>query len=225
MKKTVFFIVPALLIFAGCKKDKNDDNQNPPNDTVYMNTAAGSTWKYKTVDNSEGTADIDTYTITSTGRDTMINSKKYSVYSDSFGENSYLSRSGENYYSFDSEDDLDFTGGIERLYLRTDVKKGDSWVQDVTLNVEGLTIPVKLINTVADKNMNRVVEGKNYEKVIRVITKIEVQQLPIDLNTNIEAYYAPQVGLIEGVNDISFDFMGEGVTIKVTTTLQEAHLK
>lgn len=223
MKKIFLLVLPAAIFFAACSKDENKPD-NPPASGDYINTAAGSMWSYRSVETSDGETTTDTYTLTSTNKDTSINNRKYHVYTYSYGGNSYMSKSGNDYYSYEEADEIGL-GVFERLFLRTDLDKGGTWSQSVTINVEGLEVPVKLNNKIADKNISREVEGKKYEKVIHVVTTVSFAPLPVNITTNLESYYAPGYGLIEGNNEISGDILGESISAKSKVTLMQAQLK
>lgn len=228
MKIKLSMLLLVVLALTSCKK-KGDSENNPPDTKVYMNATSGSSWTYKEINSSNGTPVNSEYTVTSTSRDTTINSKVYHIYAQSFGGNQYLNKSGNDYYEFDS-----IPGGIgqvmERLYLRTGLAVGASWSQteNVPLDISGIPInlTLKLDNTIKEKGISRTVNGTKYQNVIHVVSGISSTSLPEGaITSDIQSYYAEGYGLIENTSVISVNYMGVNMDANVATTLESSVLQ
>lgn len=223
MKNLLFFALAATL-FTGCKKDSSDNN-GTPDAPPYINSNSGSIWLYHQINNSTGTPVESDYTVTSTARDTTIESKTFHIYGYSFGGFQYLNQSNSDYYQFDS---LPVIGNaLVRLYLKTNLNVGKSWTQDISVPVPNLptTIPVRITNKIADKD-SRTVNGIAYENVIHVQTTLSSSLIPSDaLNSAIDMYYAPGYGLIESSVIVKLDYMGMKENVNIKSTLTSAVLK
>lgn len=226
INKFHLFAMFLFLSLAACKKD--DNNPAPPASDTYMNTASGSTWNYHLVDNSTGTSISEDYVITSTDRDTTINSKTYHVFTTTFGGNQYRALLGNEYYQYDSLPGGIGGGAIERLYLKDNVAAGATWSQSITVNVPGSPIPIPftITNTLAEKDISRTVNGTVYDQVIHVSTAITSTLIPAaSLTTSINSYFAPKYGLIENSNIVHLDFLGIVQDLVTETKLTAASLK
>src|SRR5690242_13858533 len=222
--KKLLIILAAGFIFSSCKKDSSDNN-NPSTD-VYFNTAAGSSWSYHQTDLSGTNPDVD-YTVTSTSGDTTINARKYHVYNYSYGGNKYMGIEGKNYYEYDS---IPITGGIniERLYLKEDAAKGDTWKQDFSLTIPGIPVAVALTvqNKIAEKGISKTVNQKTFSNVIHVTTTLSAAGIPDGaLTTSIDSYYAPNYGLIENTTVIQLNYLGIVEDVNLKTELTSSDLK
>ena len=123
--KTLLFPI-FLLFIVSCKK--SETAKTLPEDK-YITTSTGSTWNYHDI-NASGTAPVNKdYTLTSTSRDSSINSRNYHIFSNSVGGNQYLSITGSDYYQFDSLPAGFGTTVFERLYLIDIAPVGISWTQ------------------------------------------------------------------------------------------------
>lgn len=227
--KTKFLLVlaTAIFFFASCDK-KDDSNPKPPAPPdTFVNTNAGSTWTYHEDNASSGTSVGSDYTITSTTGDTTIGSRKYHVYSYSYGGSQYLNLTGHEYYQYDS---IPIGGGIalERLYLKDDAAKGATWSQDVNVTVPGIIIPIplKVTNTIAEKGITRTVKGVEYKDVIHVSTSLSSALIPSPGFTSaIDSYFAPKYGLIENTTKVDINSMGVVEKVDLSTQLVSAVLK
>ncbi|HEY9340676.1 MAG TPA: hypothetical protein VIQ23_03780 [Hanamia sp.] len=225
MKKNILYLLIAIIAFGSCEK-KDNPEPNPPAEDTYINATAGSTWKYHETNSSSGTAQESEYTVTSSSKDTTINSRSYHIYNYSYGGSQYLNISGHEYYQYDS-----ISGGLgqifERLYLKDNVAVGTNWTQNISVSVPGLpfSVPVTITNTIAEKGIAKTVNGNNYTDVIHVSTSITSTSIPTGLTSDIHSYYAKKYGLIESSAIVSLNFLGVVQNINVVTKLNSATLK
>lgn len=222
--KTFTFLLAATLIFSACKKNDSGSTNNTTD--VYLNTTSGSTWSYEQTDQS-GTNSPTDYTVTSTSKDSTINSHKYHVYSYSYGGSQYLGKDGNDYYQYDS---IPISGGIniDRLYLKDNVSTGTTWTQNFSLTIPGvpLAVPLTITNKISEKGIDRTVNGTAYSNVIHVTTTLSSALIPpTALTSSIDSYYAPNYGLIENTSVVSIDFSGIVENVNVKTQLMSANLK
>ncbi len=167
-----------------------------------MSLSAGSTWIYETTSNAITASN----TVTSTNRDTTIGGKTYHVFTNSNASgNDYYNITGNDYYTFRN---LTALGGspIESIYLKDNAAVGINWAQTISITFTGLPVPVPvtITNTVAEKDISKTVNGKVYTNVIHITTTLVVTGVPASsLTTDIQSYYAPKVGLIEGKTKIT----------------------
>ncbi len=229
MKKNwIGCIILSLAIIAGCSK--NDSPTVTPQDNTYLNTSANSSWNYQENDSSLSTPVVTNYTITSTSRDTVINTKSYHIYTNSLGGFNLQNMSGHDYYQFDSLPAGLGTGVFERLYLKDNVTPGTNWSQSLSVTIPGvpIPIPVTITNTVAENGISRTVNGVVYNNVIHVSTSLSSALIPAaSLTTNINSYYAPKYGLIENSTIVVLDISSLGLmqSINLHTKLMSADLK
>jgi hypothetical protein len=225
--KTFVYLLAVTLIFSACKKNNADSsNSNSSTSDVYLNTAEGSSWSYTQTDES-GTNPPANYTVTSTSKDTTVNSRKYHVYSYSYGGSEYLGVDGHDYYQYDS---IPVSGGIniDRLFLKDNASAGTTWNQDFSLSIPGIPLPVPLTvsNKIAEKGIDRTVNGTAYSNVIHVSTSLSSALIPSNsFTSSIDSYYAPKYGLIENTSVIHLDYMGLAEDVNVKTELTSATLK
>ena len=223
--KTFLVFLALLFIFSSCKKD-NAPKDNPSNET-YVNTNAGSTWTYRQTDMADNNSTSD-YTITSTANDTTIDSRKYHVYTYSYGGSRYLGMEGHDYYQYDS---IPITGGvnIQRLYLKDNAAKDDTWKQDFNLQIQelqGATIQLTVQNKVVEKGITKTVNGKDYSNVYHVSTSLSSSAIPSTaLASTIDSYYAPGYGLIENTTQVELNYLGFVKEVNFKTELTSADLK
>lgn len=223
MKTKLIILFSGILFFSACSK-KESNNPSGTNNT-YINTNAGSTWSYHKVDSSTTTPNSSDYTVTSTSQDSTINGRKYHVYNNSYGGNSYLALSGNMYYQYDS---LPISGGInvERLYLTDNLAVGKTWTQDLDLTIANFPITLTATNTIAEKGISRIVNGITYSNVIHVATSLSAKGIPGSaLTSAIDSYYAPNYGLIENSTRIAVNYFTVSENINVKTQLTGASLK
>lgn len=222
MKQLSFFIV-ILVIFAACKKDNGGEKPVDPIKS-YVNTEVGSTWLYHELDASTGSNIESDYSVTSLGKDTIIETKKYHIYSYSYGGNKYLHQSNTDYFEYDSLNGY-LGNPVQRLYLKSNLSVNGAWSQSFSIPVTmGITINAKLNNQIKDKG-ERIVNGITYSDVIHVKSTITSPDIPADkLISDIDSYFSPGYGLIENHTVINLDYMGISNHVDVLTTLQSATL-
>jgi hypothetical protein len=215
-----------LLLTISCSKKSGD--MQVAIVSSYSNISVGSSWNYHQIDSAKSTPVNSDYTITSSAKDTSINTRTYHVYSNSAGSNQYLNLSGNNYYQFDSLPAGLGKGVFEELYLKDNAAIGTTWAQTQTVMVTGspVPVPVLLSFTIAEKNISRTVNTANYTNVIHVSATISSSLIPAaSLTSNINSYYAPNYGLIESSTKINLDYSGLLANVNTTVTLLNATLK
>lgn len=224
MKKIIILIASVSFLY-GCKK--NDSGGGGLIAVSYLNTSNGSTWSYHETNSSTGTPQNSNYSLTSTSRDTAINSKNYHIYAFSYGGNQYLSLSGHDYYQYDS-----IPGALgqifERLYLKDNINANASWSQQIAVTIPGLpvTIPVDINNKIVEKGISKIINGITYNNVIHVSTTISSSAIPsASLTSDIHSYYAPDFGLISNTTIVHLDYAGVKQDVNIATTLNSASLK
>jgi hypothetical protein len=201
MKKTLQTLVTILTVafITSCKLDSPDFSgaQMINSSESYQPVTKGSYWKYKT---DFGGIQY-TETITMTGGTTTFGGRRFydaggvsSVFGNAAGyfyvnDHTYITRST----SYVQDIAIDLTT------LKDNVPVGTTWTASVTDNgmVEGY--PAKMVGTIMEKNITKIVNGKTFTNVIH--TSIDLQY---DLGggfqsmTTYEMYYAKGVGYILG---------------------------
>jgi hypothetical protein len=216
MKKTTVAAIFIILAAFSCSK-----NDPVGGGTTYMNLTAGSSWNYEFINNNPP-APAAPYTVTSTSRDTVIGSRTYHVFSNSTGGAQYFNQSGNDYYSYQPLP-AGMGNAIENLYLKTDAAVNQTWMQNFTVNVQGIDVPVTVTNKIQEKGITRTVNNIAYTDVIHVSTSISSILIPgTALTTNIQSYYAPRVGLIENSTLIDLNYMGVTNNTNTQTNLKTA---
>lgn len=211
--------------FLSCKKDDSPDNSDAK---AYINVAAGSTWTYEETNNDTGTPTTSTYTVTSTDRDSSINSKTYHIYDNSRGNKWLLNNSNGDYYQLDSLPGLLGGSVFDRLYLKTNLDAAGSWPQTINVTIPNvpLPVPITITNNIAEKGISRTVNGISYTNVIHVSTAISSAIIPSSaITTSINSYYAEGVGLIENSTQISVDYLGIQQDVNLQTKLLSSVIK
>jgi hypothetical protein len=199
MKKTLYFCLLLSLFAASCGKDS--DPEPDPNGGSYMNAKAGSTWNYEVINNVPP-ASTQNYTLTSSNRDSSINGRNYHVYSNNrTGGSEYYFVSGSDHYTFGS---LPATVGtninVENIYLKSGADVGTTWAQSYNVPVPGFPFPINVTVThkIEEKGITKVINNITYNNVIHVSTLVTAAGIPPSaLTTDIDMFYAPNVGVIE----------------------------
>ena len=228
MKKILLAFLVISIATISCKKDKS----TPAIVTTenYMSLTTNSTWQYKTINNLIVNGDSVSYTVTSTNRDSAINSKPYHIFTATNGPNQYRNITGNDYYTFQALPAALGGSAVETIYLKDNVPANGSWSQLYNITASGIPVTINLINTVAEKGISRTVNGIAYTDVIHVTTTLSVSllgsPLPTDaVITDIQNYYAKKVGMIESKNKISINYMGIKNDADQLTTLKLADIK
>jgi hypothetical protein len=226
MKKIIIAFIAISTAFFSCKKDPAPP---VPDTTPYMSYTPNSTWNYTTTD-SVTFIPLD-YTITSTDRDSSINSKAYHVFTNSTGgANEYYNVTGNDYYTFRSLPTSLGGNPIENIYLKDNVAEGSSWEQSYSINVSGFPLMVKMINTVTKKGISVTVNGINYTDVIHITTTLQVSLANVPLpatavTTDIQSYYARKYGLVQSRTKIVVDYLGINDQVDEQTILMSTDIK
>ena len=228
MKKILLAFLALSVAIISCKKDKSTPMVATTGN--YMSLTANSTWQYKTVNNLIVNNDSVMYTVTSTNRDSTINSKIYHVLTTTNGPNQYRNITGNDYYTFQALPQALGGSAVETIYLKDNVAANGSWSQLYNITASGLPVTINLINTITEKGISRTVNGIAYTDVIHVTTTLSVSLLGSPLPTgavvtDIQNYYAKKVGMIESKNKISINFSGITNNIDQLTTLERADIK
>lgn len=189
------FYFPALLValtllFTQCKKDTSSTGNGD-----YSRLTTGSSWTYRY---TEGTAAPATFKLTATSKDTTVTGGRvYKVLTSSDGaRNSYLGKSGSDYYRFASFPSLGIDS-FEELYLKDNVGVNGTWSGEATIVYMSASIKGNLAYTVKGKGESRTVLTNTFNNVVHVRLDIT---LPTFANINVgggDFYYAEGVGLIE----------------------------
>ena len=223
MKKTLYLAIFCTLFAISCGKD--NDPAPDPNGGSYMNAKAGSSWNYEAINNVAPTS-TQNYTLTSTNRDSSINGRNYHVYSNSrSGSSEYYFVSGSDHYTFGS---LPATVGsntnVENLYLKSGAAVGTTWAQTYNFTIPGFPFPIAATVThkIEEKGISKVVNNITYNNVVHVSTLVTAAGIPASaLTTDIDIFYAPNVGLIESNVIITSTLAGNSNT---TTRLKTSVL-
>jgi hypothetical protein len=172
------------------------------NGADYFPTTAGSFWHYTSSDPA-ATAE-DTVRNTSDNATGTINGVPYTLFiSDTdFGTDSSFYRKGSGeYHQFG---DIDMAGiasnvvAMDFIFLKDNVPVGTEWESDEGPAITGSdTVNMKLKSSIAEKNVNVVLDGKVYKDVIKVLNTEQVE-LATGWTTVIsyETWYARGIGLI-----------------------------
>ena len=227
MKKIIIALTVISTAFFSCKKDPTP---TPPvaDTTPYMSYTPNSTWNYTVTNNVTGIP-LD-YTITSTDRDSTINSKAYHVYTNSAGSaNEYYNLTGNDYYTFRNLPASLGGTPVENIYLKDNLAIGASWDQSYSINASGVPLTVKIINTITEKG-SLTVNSIAYTDVIHVTTTLQVSAYGIALpasavTTDIQSYYARKFGLVQSKNKIVVNYQGINQTVDEQTILKSADIK
>ena len=209
MQKNLFLLLTIVLLSVGisCKKKKNDTAAPAPD---FQPLTAGSEWNYTITTGATSTS----YKLTATSRDTLVNGRSYRVMTNSAGPNEYLNRTGSDYYRFANLAELN-NQAVELLYLKDNLNRGQSWVETKNINivlpppVGTVPLTAKFTFTVAEKGIDHTVNGTLYRNVIRINAVPEFSALvlgapsAIPSTSDLRYFYAPGIGLINSVNNIS----------------------
>lgn len=224
MKKLLFASISACVLAISCSKS---DDPAPVSSEKYMSITAGSSWNYQFTDNINA-ANNNTYTLSSTTRDTTAAGKSYHVFTNSNGGNEYYNITGGDYYRLQAFNLGGADTTLENLYLKDAVAVNTSWVQNYNIDVAGQAVQVVITNTITESGISKTVGTTTYNNVIHVVTSIASPTLAgvpgSSLSTNIHYYYAPKYGMIQ--NDTKIDLSVPLLTIDQhndsKTTLQSA---
>lgn len=221
-----FFTVICIVFLFGCTKDKSPQPEpEPPTapEVSFVNHTKGSSWTYRIKDLGEYVLD-STYTVTATGRDTSINNRKYYVYENSGGENSYLSTFGPDYYEYSTL--RGFSNLAERLIIKPGLEVWNSWTDVVYLKVPNTSIPLKFTftNELREKGSSISVKGVIFPVAFHIVTMGKVEGSDI-VSIVIDHFYSPNYGLVYMMTDIWLKYEGQTIRISETKSLISSDLK
>jgi hypothetical protein len=201
MKKIfpILFLSVAMLI-ASCSK-KNNPVPSASSDS-YLPVSSGSQWTYNDVVNGN----TSQLTVTMTGGTTVIGGKTY------YTGTSASSLKGTSTGYFYSENHAyamraagGTTGIILELQLGNDAQNaGYTWTTTPSDNGSINGVPAQTVNTIKEKNITKVVNGKTFNNVLH--TQVSLQY---DFGAGFQdvavydIYLAKGVGLIENDTSIS----------------------
>ncbi len=222
--KNLLFLLFILLAFS-CKKKLNT-TVTPPQQNTYLTTSAGSTWNYRQVDSSGSTPAVSKdYTLISSSKDTLVNTRTYHVFNLSTGSNQYLALNGNDYYQYDSLPAGLGSTNFEQLYLKDNATIGTSWSQSSNLIVQGVPVPVTLTYKISEKGISRIVNSVTYNDVIHVSIVISSSLIPsASLTSSVDNYYATKYGLIENSTIIKLNYSGIVENVNNQTKIVSATL-
>ncbi|MDB5230683.1 MAG: hypothetical protein JWN76_1488 [Chitinophagaceae bacterium] len=182
MKKITMALI-AVSLFTACKKHSSTTVE-----TDFLPLTTGNNWTYQI-------AGANSFTLTITNKDTVINGRNYKVATNTAGSNVYQIKNGTDYYRFSAMPGL-APNGIEELYLKEGTVNG-AWSNTVAVNVPGMgNINVTLKYSIAETGISKTVLGKTYNDVIHV--KLDVSTTVV-INLNLgsgDFYYSKGVGMI-----------------------------
>lgn len=214
---TILALLVTLTFASSCKDDVLSASV-----TSYLNLTAGSARTYEFKNNTAPTT-TNTYTVTSTNRDTTINSRSYHVFTNSMGGSEYYAQSGGDYYAYQALPAAMANTNVEILFLKDNAATGTSWLAGTTtVNVPGFgTLTININNTIAAKGLSKTVNAITYTDVIHVSSVISVPGFPTAVSSNIHYYYAPKYGLIENSVELSSTFIQ--LSVDTDTRLMSAN--
>jgi len=183
------------------------DVASPASAFDYFPRTAGSNWSYQ----YDGVADdsllvrVKTSTVT-------IGGNPYNVFeatldaATGFGDVGNYRKSGSNYYTYADLGtflQLDDSVNIDYIFLKDNVAAGATWMSgNVNGAVNGVPVSVRLIFTIAQKDVTVTVNGTAYTNVIVVTEKYDADFGTgwFDITDQIgyyKSYYARDIGLIK----------------------------
>jgi hypothetical protein len=208
-RKNLYLLITCFsFLFTECQKNSDTPAQD------YSPLGAGSTWTYTS---SSGASNK----LTATNKDTVAGSHTYRVLTNSNGPNTYLGKSGSEYYRFGSLSSLGINN-VEELYLKDNQDVNATWKLDQAFNYPGIPIPLTatLNYTIKSKGGTRTVSGKTFNNVIQV--RLDISITGLGSIGGGDFYYASGVGMIE--NTISINVVGQA-PIAETTLLTSYEIK
>ncbi len=225
MKKIIFSLLAICIGISACKKD----TVSAPVETVkYMSFTPNSSWNYELTDNL--TSNTTSYTITSTDRDSTVNSKAYHVFSNSAGSNQYYFLSGSDYYTFQNLPATLSGNLFENIYLKDNATVNTSWSQNYQVTTSGVPLNITIVNTIAEKGISKTVNSIAYTDVTHVTSTLAVSAFGIPLpsgaiTTDVQSFYAKKYGLIQSVNKININYSGIVSNTDQQTILKSSDIK
>ncbi len=198
MKKYMLLFAAAAVLMAGCKS-KNDPK---PGSDSYFPVSSGSTWSYKDVIGGVN----NTLTITMTGGTSVFNNKTYytaSGVSSVHGTNTGYYYAADNTYAIRASSAS--AGVTIELQMGNDAKAvGDTWTTTPTDNGTISGFPARTVNTIKEKGITKVVNGKTFTDVIHTQVDLQYNLGSGFTSTALYDFYlAKGVGMIETDTSVS----------------------
>lgn len=185
----VCFVTNAVFLFTKCKKD---DSSTTTAD--YSPLTIGSTWTYNYKQNASTPT---VFTVTATANDTTVgNGKKYKILTSTQGINTYMLKSGHDYYRFVSYPTVGISNHEEH-YLKDNVAVNSTWSDTANFAYPGATfsLTANLVYKIVGTGVDTTVNGTNYNDVIHVRLTASVPLLAPDIGGG-DFYYAKNIGMI-----------------------------
>jgi hypothetical protein len=192
MKKLFIAITVFVFVSSSCKKST---------DTVveYYPLTTGSSWTYKSTPGN-------TYTLTVTNKDSVVNGRTYKVLSNSNGANNYQAKIGTDYYRYVPTNAFPGLTGLEELFLKDNLSVGTTWQTTQPLTIPGVgAVTMKLNYKAAAIGVSKLVSTVTYTDCIQVQLTL-VASLGILGETAIgngDFYYAKGIGLVNSTLNVN----------------------
>jgi hypothetical protein len=210
MRKVLLFTFALSIVHLSCKKDSAPAPVTPVD--KYMTFTTGSLWNFEKTSNPSSASPVTTsYSITSSSRDTTINTKQYHVFiNSSGGANEYFYNSGNDYYTYRTLPSDFGNEYVEIIYLKDNAAVGTQWSQTYPITYLGVPLQVTLTNKIEERGISQTINGKNYTEVVRVSTNISATGIPFPftITDEINNYYAPKYGAIKQETKINITITG-----------------
>jgi hypothetical protein len=209
MKKILpILILGGAMLIAGCSK-KNNPGPSASADT-YLPVSSGSTWTYNDISGGSTSQLI----VTMTGGTSVINGKTY------YAGTSASSTKGTStgyFYSANHSYSLRATSATANITLELQMgndeqNAGYSWTTTPTDNGTVDGVAAKTVNTIKEKNVSKVVNGKTFNNVIH--TQVDLQY---NLGTGFQSVATYDIYLAKGVGMIEIDTSVSGSPFEVET--------
>lgn len=209
MKKVTVLCFAIASLISSCKKSDTQTPAPTPADK-YMNYTAGSEWNIETVNDASTSPVTVNYKLTSSDRDSTINSKAYHVYTNSIGANEYYYNTGNDYYNYRVLSPGLGGGSAEILYLKDNAAVGTEWSQSFPVTISGVPITATFTNKIEERGTTKTINGVEYKDVIKVKTTLQITGIPFatTINNDIYKYYSPKVGPITERTSIDISSLG-----------------
>jgi hypothetical protein len=205
MRKILVIIIGGAILAAGCSKSKNTPN---PSSDSYLPVTSGSTWTYNDVVGGN----TSQLTLTMTGGTTIFNSKTYYV-----GTSNSSAKGASTGYFYATNHAYAMraaAAGITlELQMGNDAQNvGYTWTTTPSDNGTINGVSAKTVNTIKEKNITKVVNGKTFANVIH--TQVDLQY---DLGTGFQSVAVYDFYLAKGVGMIETDTSVSGTAYEVET--------
>ncbi|MCO5950658.1 hypothetical protein [Mucilaginibacter flavidus] len=200
MKHTLFLIAVVAFFASGCISSKNDPKPGDGASTSdsYFPVTSGSTWTYK----EEIAGATSSTVIKMTGNTKTFNGKSYyEATSSSTVKGNTLGYFYTANHDFSILQTIPTYGINIEIHLGNDTKAaGYSWTTSPTADGYVNGFPAQMINTIKEKGITRVVNGKTFTNVMH--TQADLQY---DLGSGFMSYSVYDFYLAKGVGMIESD--------------------